>query len=158
MPNYESCQFNLVDNLPSSLGFIRLSFWQGDLHLVVLAFIRTIYIPLGNLTVFYWDDAHPFKKSYHLLFGQYTSFLGILSSFIWTIYICIKKYKTILTAYNRTTVPIHNTSLDAQHSKDEVTCSRPNLPGNSFLAENSGGLCRVLPMLALTCLVLDPSL
>ena len=64
----------------------------------------------------------------------------------------------MLTTYNWTTVPIRNTSLGAQHSKDEVTCSRPNLPGDSFLAENSGRPCRVLPMLALICFVLDPSL
>ena len=64
----------------------------------------------------------------------------------------------MLTAYKQTTVPTRNTSLDAQHSKDEVTCSLPDLLGDSFLAENSGRLCRVLPMLALTCLVLDPSL
>ena len=64
----------------------------------------------------------------------------------------------MLTAYNQTTVLIHNTSLNAQHFKDEVACSRPNLPSDSFLAENSGRLCRVPPMLALTCLVLDPSL
>ena len=37
-------------------------------NLVVLAFIGTIYIPLGNLIIFYWDDVHPFKESYHLLF------------------------------------------------------------------------------------------
>ena len=64
----------------------------------------------------------------------------------------------MLIAYNWTTVPIHNTSLSAQHSKDDVTCSRPNLPDDSFLAENSGRPYKVLPMLALTCLVLDPSL
>ena len=64
----------------------------------------------------------------------------------------------MLTAYNWTTVPIRNTSLSAQHSKDEVTCSCPNLPDDSFLAENSGRPCKVHPMLALTCLVLDPSL
>ena len=64
----------------------------------------------------------------------------------------------MLTAYNWTTVPIRNTSLSAQHSKDEVTCSRPNLTDDSFLTENSGQPCKVYPMLALTCLVLDPSL
>ena len=64
----------------------------------------------------------------------------------------------MLTAYNWTTVPIRNTSLGAQHSKDKVTCSSPNLPSESFLTKNSGRPCRVLLMLALTCLVLDPSL
>ena len=64
----------------------------------------------------------------------------------------------MLTAYNWTTVPIRNTSLSAQHSKDEVTCSRPNLTDDSFLTENSGQPCKVYPMLALTCLMLDPSL
>ena len=64
----------------------------------------------------------------------------------------------MLIAYIRTTVPIRNTFLDAQHSKDEVTCSRLNLPSDSFLAKNNGQLCRVLPILTLTCLVLDPSL
>ena len=64
----------------------------------------------------------------------------------------------MLTAYNWTTIPICNTSLGAQHSRDEVTCSYPNLPGDSFLVENSGRPCRVLPMLALICLVLDPLL
>ena len=64
----------------------------------------------------------------------------------------------MLTTYNWTIVPIHNTSLSAQHFKDDVTCSRPNLPDDSFLAENSGRPYKVLPMLALTCLVLDPSL
>ena len=44
----------------------------------------------------------------------------------------------MLTAYKWTTVPIRNTSLDVQHSKDEVTYSHPNLPGDSFLAKNSG--------------------
>ena len=64
----------------------------------------------------------------------------------------------MLTTYNWTTVPIRNTSLGALHSRDEVTCSRPNLPSNSFLAENSGRPCKILPMLALICLVLDPLL
>ena len=64
----------------------------------------------------------------------------------------------MLTAYNWTTVPIRNTSLSAQHSKDEVTCSRPNLTDDNFLTENSGQPCKVYPMLALTCLMLDPSL
>ena len=64
----------------------------------------------------------------------------------------------MLTAYHLTTIPICNTSLGAQHSKDKVTCFHPNLPSDSFLAENSGRPCRVLPMLAPTCLVLDPSL
>ena len=70
----------------------------------------------------------------------------------------MKKYKTMLIAYKWTSVPIRNTFLDARHSKDEVTCSHPNLSSDSFLAENSGRPCRVLPMLALTCLVLDLSL
>ena len=49
-------------------------------NLVILAFIGTTYILLGNLIVFigtmhillrtlivfYWDDVHPFKESYHL--------------------------------------------------------------------------------------------
>ena len=64
----------------------------------------------------------------------------------------------MLTTYKWATVPIHNTSLDVQHSKNEVTCSHPNLLGDRFLTENSGRLYRVLPMLALTCLVLDPLL
>ena len=64
----------------------------------------------------------------------------------------------MLTTYNWTIVPIRNTCLSAQHSKDEVTCSRPNLPDDNFLTENSGRPCKVLPMLALTCLMLDPSL
>ena len=64
----------------------------------------------------------------------------------------------MLTTYNWTIVPIRHTSLSAQHSKDDVTCSRPNLPDDSFLAKNSGRPYKVLPMLALTCLVLDPSL
>ena len=64
----------------------------------------------------------------------------------------------MLTAYKWTIVPICNTYLDAQQSKDEVTCPHPNLPSDSFLTENSGRPCSVLPMLALTCLVLDPSL
>ena len=64
----------------------------------------------------------------------------------------------MLTAYNWITIPIPSTSLGAQHSRDEVTCSCPNLSGDSFLAENSGRPCRVLPMLALICLMLDPSL
>ena len=64
----------------------------------------------------------------------------------------------MLTAYNWITIPIPSTSLGAQHSRDEVTCSCPNLSGDSFLAENSGRPCRVLSMLALICLMLDPSL
>ena len=64
----------------------------------------------------------------------------------------------MLTTYNWTIVPIRNTSLSAQHSKDEVTCAHPNPLGDSLLAENSGQPYGVLPMLALTCLVLDPSL
>ena len=64
----------------------------------------------------------------------------------------------MLTAYNWTIVPICSTSLSAQHSKDEVTCSRPNLPDDSFLTKNSGRPYKVFPMLALTCLVLDSSL
>ena len=35
-------------------------------YLIVFAFIGTFYIPLGNLIVFYLDDVHPFKESYHL--------------------------------------------------------------------------------------------
>ena len=42
-----------MDDLHLSLGSIRLSFWRKDLHHVDLAFIRTIYIPLGNSVVFY---------------------------------------------------------------------------------------------------------
>ena len=64
----------------------------------------------------------------------------------------------MLTAYNWTMVPIHNTSLGAQHSTNEVACSRPNLLGGNFLGENSGRPCRVLPRLVLIFLVLGLSL
>jgi len=49
-----------------------------------------------------------------------------------------KNHKTSLTAYKWATVPTCNTFLDVQHSKDEAICSRPDLPGDSFLVESSG--------------------
>ena len=64
----------------------------------------------------------------------------------------------MLTAYNWTTIPIHNTFLGAQHSMDEVTRSRSNPPDGSFLGKNSGRPCRVPFSLVLICLVLGPLL
>ena len=61
----------------------------------------------------------------------------------------------MLTAYNQAMVPSRDTSLDIQHSTDEAAYSLLNLLGGNFHVVNSGRLCRVLPRLDLTCLVLD---
>ena len=70
---------------------------------------------------------------------------------------CFKNHKTPLIGYKWAAVPTYNTSLDVWRSKDEAICSHLDLPGDSFLVESSGRLCMALPMLALTCLVLDSS-
>ena len=64
----------------------------------------------------------------------------------------------MLTAYNYAVIPICNTSLGAQHSMEEVACFRLDPPDGNFLGENNGQPCRVLPRLALACLVLGPLL
>ena len=64
-----------------------------------------------------------------------------------------RKSKALLIAYNYTMIPIHNTSLGAQHSMNEVACFCLDPPDGNFHGENSGRPCRVLPRLALSCLV-----
>ena len=117
-----------------------------------------IYILWRNLIILTWSEfLHP-KGGLSLNMKKIVRIHQLLNNtFIWFA-LKKKKYKEMLTAYNRTTVPIRNTSLEAQHYRDEVTYSRPDLPGGSFLVENSGRPSRVLPMLVLICLVLDPSL
>ena len=64
----------------------------------------------------------------------------------------------MLIAYNWAIVAIRNTSLGARHSMDEVACFLLDPSSGSFLGENSGRPCRVLPRLVLICLMLGPSL
>ena len=88
-PNYESSQFNSVDDLPSSLGSIRLSSWQKDLH----PFKE--FRPLGT-----WRNICPIMN--FVISSQWTTFLHpwdlfalafigmILSSFVGMMYILLR--------------------------------------------------------------------